>query len=512
MAPATSAASNRAISVWILGDQLLEDHPALTGCDPGDTRVVLVESRALLTRLPYHRKKLVLLLSAMRHYAEWLRSRGWSVDVIRADTMAEGLHRHWAAHRPGRVRTMAAADYAGRRWQTSRLPALADCPVEVLDNTQFLTGRFCPYPDPQPGKRYLLEHFYRAMRRHFSVLIDRDGQPEGGRWNFDADNRQRLPRAVRPPAPAAFPADDLTRQVMDEVAALPGLGTVDGFGYAVTTAEARQALGVFIRERLDQFGPYEDAMRADERTLFHSVLSPYLNLGLLTPLEAIQAAVSAFEQGQARLNSVEGFVRQILGWREYMYWQYWRLMPALAQANHWDARRPLPAWFWTGETDLACLHRVIGNSLVHGYAHHIERLMVLSNFSLLAGLDPQAVTDWFRSVYVDAYDWVMQSNAMGMGLNADGGQLATKPYIASANYIAKMSDHCDTCRYSPKQRTGPDACPFNTLYWNFLIEHEQALKANPRTGPAVLGVGRLTPRERSEIRAQARAWLDALEV
>jgi deoxyribodipyrimidine photolyase-related protein len=316
---------------------------------------------------------------------------------------------------------------------------------------------------------------------------------------------------VRTPAPAAFPADDLTRQAMEEVTALPGLGTVDGFGYAVTAEGARQALTAFVRERLDQFGPYEDAMRADERTLFHSVLSPYLNLGLLTPLEAIQAAVSAYEQGQARLNSVEGFVRQILGWREYMYWQYWRLMPALTQANHWDARRPLPAWFWTGETDLACLRRVIGNSLVHGYAHHIERLMVLGNFSLLAGLEPQAVTDWFKSVYVDAYDWVMQSNAMGMGLNADGGQLATKPYIASAHYIAKMSDHCDTCRYSPKQRTGPDACPFNTLYWNFLIEHEQALKANPRSGPAVLGVGRLTPHDRSEIRARARAWLAALE-
>jgi deoxyribodipyrimidine photolyase-related protein len=491
-------------SLWILGDQLRLDHPGLEQAD----QVVLVESERLLRRLPYQRQKLVLLLSAMRHYAEALRERGFAVDYVRAPNFTHGLSQHLERYRPARLLTMAAADYAGRQWQTQQAEAALGLPVVVLPNTQFLTGRYDPFPTP--GRKVILENFYRAMRRRFGLLMDGEA-PVGGQWNFDRENRRPLPKDAVPPAPLRFPPDELTQQIMAEVeAAGYGIGSVAGFGYAVTHAQARAALDDFIAHRLDLFGPYEDAMTTRHRTLYHSVLSPYVNLGLLDPLEMAQAAVDAYRAGRARLNSVEGFVRQVIGWREYMYWQYWRLMPQLAQSNHWRATRPLPGFFWTGETDLNCLRHVLRRALETGYTHHIERLMVLSNFAVLAGLEPQAVTAWFKAVYIDAYDWVMQTNVIGMGLNADGGQLATKPYIASANYINKMSDYCAGCRFNAKARTGPDACPFNTLYWNFLITHEAALKANPRTGPAVLGVNRLSADERRNIRQQARRFLDAL--
>jgi deoxyribodipyrimidine photolyase-related protein len=430
------------------------------------------------------------------------------VDYVRAPHFTHGLKQHLAQRRPARLLIQAAADYAGRQWQTQQAEAALGLPVVVLPNAQFLTGRYNPFP--APGKKVVLENFYRAMRRHFGLLMEGE-TPVGGQWNFDRENRRPLPKDATPPTPRRFPPDALTQQVMAEVeAAGHGVGSVAGFGYAVMHAQARAALDDFITHRLDLFGPYEDAMTTRHRTLYHAVLSPYLNLGLLDPLEIAQAAVGAYHAGRARLNSVEGFVRQVIGWREYMYWQYWRLMPQLAQSNHWQATRPLPGFFWTGETDLNCLRHVLRGALETGYSHHIERLMVLSNFAVLAGLDPQAVTAWFRAVYVDAYDWVMQTNVIGMGLNADGGQLATKPYLASANYINKMSDYCAGCRFNAKARTGPEACPFNTLYWNFLITHEAVLRANPRTGPAVLGVSRLNADERRHIQQQARRFLDSL--
>jgi deoxyribodipyrimidine photolyase-related protein len=244
-------------------------------------------------------------------------------------------------------------------------------------------------------------------------------------------------------------------------------------------------------------------MTTRSATLFHSLLSPYLNLGLIDPLVAIRAAEQAYRAGQAPINSVEGFIRQILGWREFIYWQYWQQMPELTTANHWQARRPLPDLFWTGKTEMNCLKQVVSRVLDDGYSHHIERLMIICNYCLLAGIDPRQVADWFNAVYIDAFDWVVLPNVIGMGLNADGGRTATKPYIASANYINRMSDYCKGCTYEPKQRTGAEACPFNTLYWNFLIENESALRANPRLGPAVLGLNRVGEEERALIRIEA---------
>lgn len=499
------------LTVWLPGDQLLEMHPALEHAvaevGRAHVRVILIESARKLASRRWHRQKRVLVLSALRHYAEALRAQGYAVDYRQAESITAGLRDHVREFRPDRLVTMAASEYAARQAQEAFSQRLG-LPVEVLPNTQFLVGQYDPFPGTQ--KRIILENFYRVMRRHFKVLME-GAEPVGGQWNFDKDNRKPLPKTLTPPLAFQVGPDAITRQVMAEVEADGiGMGEMDGFAYAVTHADARAALADFIAHRLDSFGPYEDAMTTRHATLYHSVLSPYVNLGLLTPLEMVHAAEAAYRAGRAALNSVEGFIRQVIGWREYMYWQYWRMMPALAESNSWSAERPLPDFFWTGETDMNCLRQTINGALKTGYSHHIQRLMLISNFCLLAGVHPQAVVEWFMSLYIDAYDWVMQSNVVGMGLNADGGVIATKPYIASASYINRMSDYCKGCRFDHTARTGADACPFNTLYWNFLIEHEAALRANPRSGPAVLGLNRLDADERTAIQSAASAFLKSL--
>ncbi len=503
------------VSVWILGDQLLENHPAVEAAVAAHgseaVRIVMVESRLRARRLPYHRKKLVLLFSAMRHYARRLRKQGYTVDYHTTDTCLDGLQAHVKAHGPASLYTMAASAYGGRRFQNAQLAEALSTPVTVLPNTQFLTGRFNPYPDPAPGKRYVMEHFYRAMRRHFGLLIDEAGDPVGGQWNYDKLNRKPFPNGLIPPEPPGFTPDEITLEVLDEVDEIgEGFGDLAGFDLAVTHEQAREAFEDFLALRLADFGPYEDAMSQEHATLFHSVLSPYLNLGLLEPLALAQAAEASYRAGAAPINSVEGFIRQIVGWREYIYWQYWRSMPEILAANFWGATRPLPVWFWDGKTEMNCLRHVLSRVIQLGYAHHIERLMVLSNFSLLAGLDPQAVNDWFTGGFIDAYEWVMAPNVLGMGLNADGGIIATKPYIASANYINKMSDYCGSCSYDRKKRIGPHACPFNTLYWNFLIQNEEKLRANPRMGRNVLGLRYLDEAERQAVVEQGEHFLKHL--
>lgn len=498
------------VTLWLLGDQLLHDHPAVSAASPGDeARILLIESEEALRRRSYRPQKLALLLSAMRHYAAEWRGRGRQVDVVRAATFADGLRRHAAAHRPERLITMAASSHAGRAFQ-GRLGEMLGLPVVVLPNTQFLIGRYNPVPDPQPGRRYVMENFYRAMRRRFGVLMDGD-EPAGGRWNFDTENRKPLPKNLPLPEDATFAPGAITLDVLSELGIPAGNGDWRPWpGYAATRDEALVALRRFLAERLPHFGLYEDAMTRRGHSLFHSMLSPYLNLGLLEPLEVARAAESEYRAGRAPLNSVEGFVRQIIGWREFMYWQYWRQGPEMAAKNAWNATRPLPAFFWTAETDMACLRHALGRALATGYNHHIERLMLLSNFLMLAGVDPAAANDWFLSVYVDAYDWVMPPNVIGMGLNADDGLTATKPYIASANYINRMSDHCPACPFDPKRRAGANACPFNFLYWNFLLEHEARLRTNPRFGPVVLGLSRLDEAARAAVRAAAEQFLAGL--
>jgi deoxyribodipyrimidine photolyase-related protein len=506
----------RAIGVWILADQLTPDHPALRMAEAEHgreaLRVVLVESRAALGRLPYHRKRQVLIRSAGRHFAAELRERGYMVEVLPAADDAAGLAAFAQQHRPARLYTMEAAEHDTRAWQRQSLEAQAGIPVALLPSTLFLVDRHDPVGAVAAGKKVVMETFYRGMRRHFGLLLDERGEPEGGAWNYDAANRKRLPRGHEPPPLPRFEPDALTRQVMAEVeAGGHGVGSVAGFDLAVTQAQAEAAFADFLEHRLERFGPYEDAMSRQHGALYHAVLSPQMNLGLLEPLAMARAAEERYRRGLAPLNSVEGFIRQVVGWREYIYWQYHRQMPGLRAANAWDGRRALPRLLWDGQTDMACLGRTVERLIDSGYTHHIERLMLVCNFCLLAGVDPAAVADWFLTFYVDSHDWVVLPNVIGMGLNADGGQTATKPYIASAAYIHRMSDHCAACRFRPDQRTGPDACPFNLLYWNFLITHEGRLRANPRLGPAVLGLKHLDSRERAEAQAGASRFLEALE-
>lgn len=489
-------------SVWILGDQLSPHHPGLVA----GRRVVMIESLARLNQRPYHRRKLVLIISAMRHYADELRAAGYEVDLRSAPDFLSGLRDHVATFGVRHLICMAAAEYDTRQFQ-QRLEHELGISVTILPNTLFLVERYPPARSPA-----LMEPFYRAMRRQTGLLIEQDGEPTGGVWNLDHENRRRYDgRPV--PVPVRFPADEITQQVIADLArSCPNaIGSADDFDLPVTRAQALVALDDFIAQRLADFGPFEDAMSADHNLLFHSQLSPLLNIGLLDPLETATAAIEAYHAGKAPLASVEGFVRQIIGWREYIYYRYWELMPDLLSANAWQAERPLPGWYWNGETRMRCLSCVIKRVLRSGYCHHIERLMVLCNFALLAGIRPQEVNAWFLECYIDAYEWVVTPNVIGMGLNADGGRIATKPYIASAAYIDKMSDYCRGCFYDRKARTGPRACPFNTLYWYFLIVHEATLRANPRLGPAVLGLRRIAEVERQAIMAQAATILAQIE-
>lgn len=497
-------------TIWILGNQLLKAHPALVDRPASEVRVLLIESHAKTHQLPYQRKKLVLLFSAMRHYAARLRRAGYQVDYRQAASFTEGLKAHVAEFAPRELVMMASTDYHGRVYQQTRLADIVGCPVTVLPNTQFLIAQHNPIPQPEPDKRYVLEHFYRDMRRHFGVLMDGD-EPVGGAWNYDHENRRPLPKKETPPPDNIFPPNELTQAVMQEVEeAGHGVGTAVGFAYAVTHEQAEQAADQFFAQRFAKFGPYEDALTQRSHSLYHSMLSPYLNLGLLEPLPLIRRAEQAYVAGEAPLNSVEGFIRQLLGWREFIYWQYWRQMPGMKQKNGWQATRPLPDFFWTGETEMACLRHALQRAIATGYNHHIERLMLLSNFCLLAGINPAVVNDWFTALYIDAYEWVMPPNVIGMALNADGGLTATKPYIASANYINKMGDFCQGCAFDHKQRVGERACPFNFLYWHFILEHEQTLRANPRLGKNVLGLRYLDEAERTAVRAQAAAFLAEL--
>lgn len=509
-------AGNSYISVWILGDQLSPNNPALIAArkmaDQSRIWIVLIESQKRLTKIPYHRKKLVLLLSAMRHYADTLSAAGYQVDYMRANSTLDGLKQHVQKRQPERIVTMAAAEYSGRHFQKEKLEQTLGIPTLIVPNTQFLVGRHDPYATDTSGKRVIMENFYRSMRRHFDVLMEEDGQPSGDQWNFDKDNRKPLPKkGLDARSPVVFEQDEITTEVVEFVDSLKhGVGETTGFNLAVDHEQVQTAIDDFIDHRLPQFGAYEDAMSQEDGVLFHSVLSPYLNIGLIDPLDIVRRVESAYRDNLAPINSVEGFIRQVLGWREYIYWQYWQQMPELMSANHWCHNRSMPLLFWNAQTDMNCLHHVVKRVIDSGYSHHIERLMLICNFCMLTGIDPAAVNEWFLSFYVDAYEWVVTPNVIGMGLNADGGKTATKPYIASANYVNKMGNYCTGCQYNQKQRTGKDACPFNFLYWNFLVEHEEELRANPRFGPAVLGLRHLDQDERGDVQHQAKKFVEQL--
>jgi deoxyribodipyrimidine photolyase-related protein len=500
-------------TVWILGDQLsprwtqwLAEH----GCTAANTRVLLIESRAKLNSRPWHRHKLTLVLSAMRHFAEMLRADGWQVDYRYAPDFALGLDEHARQFAPERWLVMRPSTWQGAQFVQQMM---RDRNALVLPNAMFLATP----ADLGTAASPLMESFYRKMRARTGLLM-RDGAPEGGVWNHDADNRLpptkawRAGRTADIPALPVFKPDVITRAVIEDVRQFQNAwGSADGFSLPVTRADALSFLDVFVRERLPNFGPYEDAMVNDQPTLFHSLLSPLLNIGLLERDEVCRAAEHAYAKGHAPLASVEGFIRQIIGWREFVYACYWREMPRLRKANALDAAHSLPPAYWNpANTQMSCLRQSAGAVWHNGYSHHIQRLMILCNLALLAGVAPQEVNDWFLSSYIDAYDWVVTPNVIGMGLYADGGVVGTKPYAAGGNYVNKMSTYCTGCRFDPKQRTGEDACPLNALYWDFIARHETRFAKNPRMSMPVMALRKFPEAERAAIAAQARLAVDKL--
>ena len=503
--------------VLVLGDQLDVQSSALQGFDASQDVVWMAEVSEESTHVWSAKQRIAVFLCAMRHFAHSLRALGLPLDYTRLDdadnagSLALELGKAIARLRPSALVLCAPGDW--RVLQSLRAVAKAHgLPLDVRDDTHFFSTvrEFASYA--RGKKQIRLEYWYRELRRKHHILMEGDA-PVGGQWNFDADNRQAFGKAgpQNLPPPSRFMPDATSQEVLALVnqrfAQHPG--SVDSFAWPVTRAQALEALRMFIEQRLPLFGKYEDAMWAGQAWLYHSQLSCALNLKLLNPREVVQTAVQAYDSGHAPLAAVEGFVRQILGWREYVRGIYWLHMPDYLERNALQAQAALPAWYWTGQTDMACLKDAITQTLEHGYAHHIQRLMVTGLYALLLGVKPQSVHRWYLSVYVDAVEWVELPNTLGMSQFGDGGLMASKPYVASGKYIQRMSNHCAGCAYDPAQSTGPKACPFTTLYWDFLARHEDLLQQNPRMAMQLKNLARLDASARASIAAQASAHRNA---
>ncbi len=506
------------VLVPILGDQLSRNLASLRGRTKDDTVVLMMEVVEEATYVKHHKQKIVLIFSAMRHFAAELRDAGWTVDYVRLDDEGNAgsftgeVARAVEEHQPRLVSVVEAGEWRVRedmdQW-ADKFP----CEVEILRDDRFL----CPQAEfedwAQDRTNLRMEFFYRAMRRKTGLLMTGDGKPEGGEWNYDTENRKPPKDGMSAPERAKFEPDAITCEVIDLVANrfADHFGSLATFRWPVTADEAQEAADAFFVERIEKFGPYQDAMVHGEDDLYHSMLSTSINLGLLDPLELCRRAEKSYHDGNAPLNSVEGFIRQIIGWREYIRCFYWYEMPHLQQANALDATRTLPEFFWTGETDMACLADCIRSTRDNAHNHHIQRLMVLGNFCLIAGIDPRDVQDWYLVVYADAYEWVELPNVSAMILYADDGKLASKPYAASGNYINKMSDYCGKCTYSPHKKTGEGACPFNPLYWYFMDRHRDRLESNPRIGRIYATWDRMGDDKQRDYLNSAEAFLETLE-
>ncbi|GIW76324.1 MAG: cryptochrome/photolyase family protein [Phycisphaerae bacterium] len=500
-------------TIWLFEDQLSLDLEPLNRSK--DAAVLLIESDRNMRRLPYHRKRLVFLVSAMRHFVQELQSSGRevahyplqktgyrdSLSALRHYVRKTGCNEFWI---------IEPSEYHTRKWLESLTDQLG-IKITYFPNTLFLTDRHEFRQWVQGIKSPVMEHFYRKMRVKHDVLMDGD-KPVGGKWNLDHENRKPIRGQVDIPRRMTFPPDGITQQVIQEIDRRfsDHYGTTDGFDLPVTRSDARIFFDDFLDHRLAGFGDYEDAMLTDEPVLFHSMISPLINVGLLDPLECVRAAEDRWRQNKAPLNAVEGFVRQILGWREYVYGIYWSFMPEYRDRNSRGSERKLPDFFWNADTDLNCLKQCLRQVVKHAYTHHIQRLMVLCNFATLTGISPQAVNDWFLTMYVDSHDWVVTPNVIGMGMNADGGTMATKPYVSSAAYINRMSDYCQKCRYDPKSRTGKNACPFNYLYWTFLRHFRESLGKNMRMNMILKNLDRIPQNEMRQMMQHRKQFIESL--
>ena len=487
-------------TVLVLGDQLNRRIASLADREPGDTQVLMVESDELLQRGRYHRQRLHLVMAGMRKFAAQLEVAGLAVDYRQAPSLRAGIEAHRAERRPAQITAMEPMSWRGQQ-------ALQRWGVELVRSNQFLChyDQFAKWADGR--KRLVMEDFYREQRQRLGYLMDGD-EPSEGRWNWDSENREPPPDDATWPLRPTSALDDVDREVIADIGSR-GFGAEPDGAWATTRRAALARLRHFVGEVLPRFGTHQDAMVTGQWSMAHSLLSPYLNLGLLFPDEVCDAAEEAYRAGDVPIASAEGFIRQIIGWREYVWGIYWLLMPQYAEENHLGADRPLPPAFGDGDTHMACLADTLRSVDDHGYAHHIQRLMVLGNLALVAGVDPQAMVTWMRESFVDGADWVMVPNVVGMALWADGGQMATKPYAAGGNYINRMSDYCGDCRYNPRQRTGDDACPFSTLYWDFLRRNRSKLAGNHRIARQLAAARDLS--DMDEVQKRATEVLDLLD-
>jgi deoxyribodipyrimidine photolyase-related protein len=502
--------------VLILGDQLDLQSSALRDFDSQADEIIMIESANEAQYVWTHKAKIALFLSAMRHFANAIEKLGYPITYITTSplpliaVLKEHIQqkkvKHLVCIEPGEWRL---------KQDIEALAKELNIRLEMREDDHFFCSRHEFVEWAANKKELRLEYFYRLMRKKHNILLDAEGNPEGGQWNFDQDNRKPYPK--KGPgiidAPAAFEVDAITQEVLAFVAkAYPDHpGSLESFNWPVTRKHAVQALDYFVEYRLRNFGVYQDAMWTDTPFGWHSILSSALNLKLLNPREVVDAVLVAWKKYSLDLSTIEGFIRQILGWREFVRGMYYLDMPKMAQDNYYEHQNSLPKWYWTGNTQMACMKDAIGQTLQYGYAHHIQRLMVTGNFALLAEILPQEVCEWYLAIYVDAIEWVELPNTAGMALFANGGRFTSKPYIASGAYIKRMSNYCGSCKYKPEVRFGAEACPVTTLYWNFLIKHQKQFDASPRTRLMTANLKRISDDDQKAITLHAKQILSQLD-
>lgn len=500
----------------VFADSLCMDSSLIKTANKNHDVFLFMEVHEEFSYVPHHFKKVIFLLSAMRHFAKSLQENGYCVRYIKHDdeknthTFSSEIERAIKELNPKLVAFISPGEYRVRQLLKQTFSKF-EIKIQEHQDPKFLISHKEFKAWAGDKKSLQMEFFYRYCRKKFNILMKND-KPIGGKWNFDSDNRKKPPKTYKPHAPLKFTPDELTLSLINELKTKlkNHLGDDINFHFAVTRAQALEVLSYFIEKNLPNFGEYQDAMLIDEQWMSHSHLSFYINVGLLTPTECINAALTAFEKGKAAINSVEGFIRQILGWREYVRGIYWTFMPSYQNQNFLNANNPLPDFFWHGKTKMKCLSQCISQTIDNAYAHHIQRLMIIGNFCLLTSLDPIEVQAWYLAVYADAFEWVEMPNVQGMILYADGGLMSSKPYAASGAYINKMSNYCEQCSFSVKEKTGDKACPFNYLYWHFMINHRQKLQKNHRLAITYKQIDNMPEAQQAAIMKSAEKFFDSI--
>ena len=497
----------------VFGDQLSQNITSLRNFRKKQDKILMMEVVNETTYVNHHKKKLVLIFSAMRHFSENLKKQGYSVIYSKinnsSNTFTEELIKQCKVTKPKKIIVTHPGEYRVLQ-EIKKWEKILKIPISVPDDDRFFCSidEFEKWADSK--KELKMEMFYQMMRKKHHVLIDENGKPKGGKWNYDVKNRKRLPKNhPKIPNILEHKPDKITNQVITDVKKKfsKHFGKLEPFWFATTHEDAVKSLNEFVKNRLETFGPYEDAMAQNEKFLYHSVLSMYLNIGLLEPKQVIDKVL---QKKNISIESIEGFVRQILGWREYIRGIYWHTMPKYSETNYFNAKNNLPKFYWTGKTEMNCMKNCLNQTIDDAYAHHIQRLMITGNFSLITGIEPKQVCEWYLSVYADAFEWVELPNTHGMTLYADGGILGTKPYAASGNYINKMSDYCKDCKYDVKKKEGDNACPFNYLYWNFFLTNEKKLEKNPRLWTVFSNIKKMSQERKKAIKNDSKKFLSQI--